>query len=219
MSCYHGICRAAYWIGIEQRMPKTNPEVFIVESLSLEDEAARRQEGAILSRMLKLSGKVNTKYFYIRTERELEEIVDLFDDSQHRYLHLSCHADRTSMDTTFDCISFKKLGEMLRPCLRNRRVFVSACEMANRNLAEQLLSGTGCYSLIGPSKAINFDDAAAFWVSFYHLMFKANERGMGRKNLQWCITELSALFGEPINYFSSSKSAKKGFKRVRSRRV
>jgi hypothetical protein len=91
--------------------------------------------------------------------------------------------------------------------------------MANRKLAKQLLQDTGCYSLIGPAKAINFDDAAAFWVSFYHLMFKANERGMGRKNLQWCITELSALFDEPVNYYSASRSTKQGFKRVPSRKI
>ncbi|MBB1094513.1 hypothetical protein HUU61_24920 [Rhodopseudomonas palustris] len=97
------------------------------------------------------------------------------------------------MGTTFDDVSFKQLGQMLGPCLENRRVFVSACEKANSKLAKQLLPGSGCYSLIGPARAINFDDAAAFWVSFYHLMFKANERGMGRKDLQWCITELAAL--------------------------
>ena len=99
------------------------------------------------------------------------------------------------------------------------RVFVSACEMANKNLARQLLKNSGCYSLIGPSKSINIDDAAAFWVSFYHLMFKANERGMGRKDLQWCITELTALFDEPINYYSSSRKMKQGFIRVRSRKI
>lgn len=195
-------------------MTKTNPELFIIESLTLDDEADSRHEGEILSRMLNLSGKTKTKYFYIRTKRELEEIVDLFDDSQHRYLHLSCHANGSEMATTFDSISFEDLGSMLRPCIQNRRVFVSACEMANSGLASQLLKGSGCYSLIGPARAINFDDAAAFWVSFYHLMFKASERGMGRKTLQRYISELSTLFDEPVNYYSSSKSAKSGFTRV-----
>ena len=200
-------------------MAKTIPELFIIESLRLEDEEKKRQEGEILSRMLNLSGKSKTKYYYIRTKRELDEIVDIFDESQYRYLHISCHADESTMSTTFDEITYLELGEMLEPCIDNRRVFVSACEMANYKLAKKLLKNTGCYSLIGPSRTINFDDAAAFWISFYHLMFKANERGMGRKNLQWCITELSALFNEPINYFASSRSSKQGFKRIRSKKI
>ena len=108
---------------------------------------------------------------------------------------------------------------MLSTCLENRCVLVSACEMANSKLAKQLLPGSRCYSLIGPARAINSDDAAAFWVSFYHLMFRANERGMGRKDLQWCITELAALYGEPINYFAASRSAKQGFKRIPSKKI
>jgi hypothetical protein len=200
-------------------MARTVSEVFIIESLRLEDEEKNRQEGEILSRMLNLSGKTKTRYYYIRTKKELDEIIDIFDESRHRYLHISCHANKKCMSTTFDDIEYPELGEMLEPCVENRRVFVSACEMANKNLAKLLLKDTGCNSLIGPSRLIGFDDAAAFWISFYHLMFKANERGMGRKDLRWCITELSALFKEPINYFASSKSSDKGYKKIRSKKI
>lgn len=193
---------------------KTKPEVFIVESLRLEDEQAGRQEGDLLSRMLHLAGKSGTQYFYLRTKRELDEIIDLFDESGCRYLHISCHANHQGMSTTFDDISYAELGGMLAPCIEGRRVFVSACEMATENLARELLNGTGCHSLIGPKQAINFDDAAAFWVSFYHLMFKLNDLKMNRESLQRRITELSAVFEEPINYFASSKSSKHGFKLV-----
>jgi hypothetical protein len=157
----------------------TVPELFIIESLRLDDEEQGSQEGEILARMLRLSGKEKTKYFYIRTERELDEIIDLFDESRYRYLHISCHADRKGMATTFDNISHVELGRKLESCLEGRRVFVSACEMANETLAGALLKKTGCYSLIGPAKEIGFDDAAAFWISFYHLMFK----------IQWTLHE------------------------------
>lgn len=193
---------------------KTKPEVFIIESLTLDDEKAGRQEGDIISRMLHLAGKVDTQYYYIRTVRELEEMIDLFDDSGHRYLHISCHANQNSMATTFDVVPYAKLGAMLRPCLDGKRVFVSACQMASDNVAAELLKGSGCYSLIGPKKNIAFDDAAAFWVSFYHLMFKANELKMTRENLQQRIKDLSAIYEEPINYFASSRKRKQGFVRV-----
>jgi hypothetical protein len=31
-----------------------------------------------------------------------------------------------------------------------------------------------CYSIVGQVGALRFDDAAVFWTSFYHLVFKEN---------------------------------------------
>jgi hypothetical protein len=192
----------------------TKPELFIVESLDLEDEVQGRQEGEILARMLKLSGKTDTRYYYIRTERELDEIIDLFDDSDYRYLHISCHANKRGMATTFDSVSYASLGEKLNDCLEGRRVFVSACEMANDTLAAELLKETGCYSLIGPAAKINFDDSAAFWITFYHLMFKVDDRRMKHRNVEFYVKELSTLFNEPVNYFRHDESIAKGYRRI-----
>jgi hypothetical protein len=192
----------------------TLPELFIIESLKLEDEEDHAHEGEILARTLRLSGKSKTKYFYIRTERELDEIIDLFDESQFRYLHLSCHANKTSMGTTFDSVRYAQLGKKLENCLEGRRVFVSACQMANEALAAALLKDTGCYSLIGPKKTIAMDDAAAFWVTFYHLMFKLNDQAMKRRDIQHYVRELSMLFKEPINYYAVDNAKSRGFKKV-----
>jgi hypothetical protein len=53
----------------------TIPEVFIIESLKLKDEEDGHQEGQLLSKMLHLSGKTKTKYFYISTKKELDERI------------------------------------------------------------------------------------------------------------------------------------------------
>lgn len=198
---------------------RTKPELFILESLTLNDEKHQRQEGEIISRLLRLAGKTRTKYFYIRTRRELEEFIDLFDESQYRYLHISCHANSNEMATTFDEVLYSDLGAMLGPYLVGRRVFVSACQMASKNLARHLLCGTGCYSLIGPQKDINFDDAAAFWVSFYHLMFKVDDLRMKGETLRAHTKQLEALYGEPINYFTASRKAKQGYRLVSNKHV
>ena len=198
-------------------MAKTIPELFVIESLTLDDEEHERFEGDILSKMLNLSGKTKTKYYYIRTKRELVKMLQLFGRSKYRYLHISCHANDWAMSTTLDQINYRDLGTMLRPLVSGRRVFVSACEMANRRMAKEILAHTGCYSLIGPSRAIGFDDAAAFWVSFYHLMFKANKRSMAQGELRECIRDLSALYDEPINFYSASSRLKQGFRLVRHR--
>jgi len=51
----------------------SRPEVFIIESLTLDDERHDRYEGQIISRILALSGK-SCEYYYIRTTRELSSV-------------------------------------------------------------------------------------------------------------------------------------------------
>lgn len=196
----------------------TIPEIFIIESLKLKDEEKGHQEGQLLSKMLHLSGKDKTKYFYIRTKKELDEIIDRFEDSKYRYLHMSCHANKTGMATTFDDLSYEELGEMLGPCLDRRRVFVSACQMANKRCATALLKDTGCFSLVGPAKKINIDDAAAFWITFYHLMFKVDDRVMKHRDVEYYVTELASLFKEPMSYFRRSSDNPDGFVKIATKK-
>ena len=193
---------------------KTKPQLFIIESLDLEDEKKNLKEGHIISNMLHLAGKRKTKYCYIRTSRELWKMIKIFGKSRHRYLHISCHANKSEFYTTFDAVRYAKLGKMLRPHLRGRRVFVSACKMANRTLAKELFRGSGLLSLTGPQRDIYMDDAAAFWVSFYHLMFKIDSRGMKRESLRETVGKLSAIYNEPINCFLATRKRKFGFERV-----
>jgi hypothetical protein len=81
----------------------TVPEVFIIESLELADEAKERREGAVLAAVLKMCGK-NPLYYYIRTQAELELMAGEFEKSGYRYLHISCHGGGTSLDTTLDSV-------------------------------------------------------------------------------------------------------------------
>ena len=192
----------------------TIPEIFIIESLNLKNEENGHQEGQLLSKMLHLSRKEKTKYFYIRTKKELGKIIDRFAESNYRYLHLSCHANKTGMATTFDHLSYDELGEMLGPSLKRRRVFVSACQMANKVCARALLKNTGCYSLVGPAKKIKIDDAAAFWMTFYHLMFKVDDRVMKHRDVEYYVTELASLFDEPMSYFRRNSASHEGFVQV-----
>lgn len=186
---------------------KTNAELFIIESLALEDEEDGLQEGRIISDMLHLAGKKKTRYYYIRTRRELEKIIEIFGESKHRYLHISCHAGKSRFYTTFDTVSYARLSKMLRPHLQGRRVFVSACQMANETLAEELFRDSEVLSLVGPKEDVYIDDAAAFWVSLYHLMFKKNVKRMTGKDLRETIEQLSTMYDEHINYFGALKGS------------
>lgn len=158
--------------------------------------------------------KKRSSYHYIRTRRELERIATVFGKSGFRYLHISCHGNEDTMATTFDHLVFAEVGAILRPHLRGRRVFLSACDMTNRDFASELLMDSGCHSVIGPAEAVAFSDAALLWSSFYHLAFRTNEVVMQR---EWVLAHLkstASLFQLRMNYFSSSRS--KAFARLSS---
>lgn len=160
---------------------KTKPNVFIIESLRFDDEKSRRKEGKFISHILNLAGR-DYQYYYIRTKSELKEVLLFFEESKFRYLHLSCHADADGIALTLDDIGIQEMGSLFRPYLKDRRIFFSACEIVTPSLAATLLKETGCLSVIGPSKSVGFDEAALFWASFYHLMFKNSS--MKRKDIK-----------------------------------
>ncbi len=176
------------------------PEVFIVESLDLDDEVEDRFEGKILTEMLRLGGK-KPLYFYVRTKRELEGVLRLFEKSEYRYLHLSCHGNDKSIFTTLDEISFRELGVLLAPYLEGCRLFVSSCEVVNEHLAEVVMP-SGCVSIIGPRDEVLFSDAAIFWASFYHLAFSSNKKRMKRGEIKPILRQMARLFGVPVAYAS-----------------
>lgn len=186
------------------------PEVFIIESLRFDDEEEGLFEGKILSQILNMHEK-RCKYFYIRTKKELIKVLELFEKSKYRYLHLSCHGGAKSMATTLDSIKFDELGEIVRPHLENRRLFVSACKMVNDNLAKAIIPTSKCYSVIGPNKPVDFTDSAIFWSSLYHLMFTENSNAMKRTALLKNIRNISKLFKVDISYFAINQSNENGY--------
>jgi len=192
---------------------KSKPRVFIVESLRFADEKRDLFEGRFVSQILALSGSLS-EYVYLRTKKELEEVMDHFASSGYRYLHFSCHGNDNEIALTLDDIPFDEFGQMVAPYLENRRVFFSSCEVMNEHLANALLNRTGCYSVIGPSRSIDFDRAAIYWASFYHLMLRDEAQSMKRDRLKETTATLQHLFGVHMRYFSASKSAKDGFKEV-----
>jgi hypothetical protein len=184
----------------------SRPELFIIESLDLKDEKADSFEGRRISQLLHLSGKF-CEYVYIRTERELREILKEFKRSRYRYLHVSCHGGTNNEDnrciwTTFDDIDFVKAGRIFAPYINERLVFVSACQAASMSLASSLMSSTTCYSVMAPTNDIKAHDAAFFWATFYHLMFKRNDRSMKREVIREVGAAAAKLFQVRIKLFA-----------------
>lgn len=192
----------------------TKPNVFIIESLDFEDEKDGLYEGEIISKILNFSGIIH-QYFYIRTKQEFMHVIELFEESNYRYLHISCHGNKNAISTTLDTIEFKELGLILENVLDRKRLFISACSSVNQNLANKILSDTECFSVIGPNKKINMGDAAIFWASFYQLMFKNNRKAMKRDDLEVTLKKLTDVFKISLKYFATSQSSSTGWKEVK----
>jgi hypothetical protein len=82
---------------------------------------------------------------------------------------------------------------------------MSSCSVVNKDLANEIIPKSECYSIIGPKKDIEFRDAAIMWASFYHLMFKKNKRNMFRDGLIENMQKVVNTFEQPLNYFSISR--------------
>lgn len=189
----------------------SQPEIFIIESLDFKDEKAERFEGRIISQILGLSGK-QCEYYYIRTKRELKTLLDQFKSTHYRYLHLSCHGSSESISTTLDPIPFSELGPLLRPFLRRRRLFLSACSATNSALADTIMPGSGCYSILGPDQDIYFSDAAVLWASFYHVMFTADSKAMKYKTIKAKAQEVSDMYRVRLRLIARNEDRQKDYK-------
>jgi hypothetical protein len=188
----------------------SQPEIFIIESIEFKDEREELFEGRIISKILAMSGK-DCKYCYIRTKRELKALLEQFDSSHYRYLHLSCHGNRKSLFTTLDPNPFSELGPLLKPHLRNRRLFISACLATNHALADAIMPNSGCYSILGPDQKIFFGDAAVLWASFYHVMFTADSKTMKYKTIKAKAQEVADMFRVQLRLIGHAKEDAKRY--------
>lgn len=179
----------------------TDFSLFIIESLDLEDEEGRR-EGRILRDILGMSNPgLSVQYFYLRTEKEFSVALERFSASGSRYLHISCHGNKRTVALTLDAMNFARFGDHVRPHLKNRRLFMSACAVVNDDLASEVMP-SGCYSLIGPNRKINFDDAVLMWATFYHLMVRApGANKMRNDQIRDALRRAWQTFGERFTYF------------------
>lgn len=192
-------------------MTSTKADVFIIESLNPDDEGNGRFEGSSISHILRLHGKT-PKYRYVRTRSDFEDAVTAFQASRYRYLHISAHADAEGMCTTNqEEIDYDELAELLAPCLKGKRLFLSACSMVHDDMAREIIPKTGCYSVVGPKEDIEFSAAAVFWPSIYHLMFSHNGTKMKHRELKDNLISVADLFDIEIGYYSRSKKRKRGY--------
>lgn len=190
----------------------TQPAVFIIESLRFKDEKNNRLEGQILSHILQLNN-ISSEYYYFRTKKELIEILEMFEASDFRYLHVSCHGSGSHIHLTLDDLTYLEFGNLVSHYLFGKRLFLSACQATNSRLIKNIIPGSGCNSVIGPVHNIEFRDAAISWAAFYHLMFKSNPSSMKRDPIIKNLQKVVDTFEQPLNYFFKNSKTVRGYKK------
>lgn len=170
------------------------PEVFILESLTEENEEAGLFEGRVLYKTLKMAGK-KPKYYYFRTKDELQLLALTFRESGYRYLHFSCHGDLTHIHTTLELVSYNEFAEIFDGLLRNRRLFMSACETGNELFSTCVAArNKGMYSIAAPIQQIRFDQAYAIWTSFYTKAYLMDKNMMKAKYISSALANMCKFF-------------------------
>lgn len=175
--------------------------VFIIESMDIENEVNGKLDGLALKTILDLCDIPN-HYYYIRTKLELENIIQLFADSDYGFLHLACHGNEHELGLTYENIDFDELELIIGHHLYRRRLYLSACKAARFELAQHFVPKYHCYSVIGTPDNIDYDKAAVFWSSFYYLMYAKNQINMPQKDLWPILKNVSRSFEINLNYFS-----------------
>jgi hypothetical protein len=178
--------------------------VFIIESMDTVSESNGKLDGRTLKAILDLCDIPN-QYRYIRTKLEFEKIIEEFEDSSYRFLHLSCHADNKGIELTYEDVDFDELDLMLGHALHHRRLFLSACKVAAFELAEHFIPKYHCFSVIGTPDEIDYDRAAIFWSSFYYLMYFNDPKQMVQADILPTLLKVSDTFNVNLNYFSIIK--------------
>lgn len=178
----------------------TEPEVFIIESLAVEDELRERYEGKALRDSLRIAG-LRPGYYYVRTKAELAEALELFRHSSYRFLHISVHGSEKCIHTTLDEITNMEFAKMCEGKLRNRRVFFSACSVGGGTMNLTLPSkNKGMHSIAAPVDKIQFGIAAAFWTAFYVKALSDNPMSLKVSDLRPALNKLCGFFGVRIGW-------------------
>lgn len=183
----------------------TIPEVFILESLTTDNEDYNQFEGQALCNALRLAGK-NPKYYYFQDVEELSALATLFDISNYRYLHVSCHGDIDYIPIGDNILTYDEFFSPFTGKLQSKRLFMSACLLGNSAFVEAAMKANDkIASVVAPTDTIDFAIALAFWTAFYIGCFNEQEDKIKDKVLMEKVAELGSVFNETFFVATNDK--------------
>lgn len=176
------------------RKPSTISDVFIIESLHKKD-IEDKHDGKKLYTALKLSGK-NPKYFQVENQFELKNILEIFKNSRYRFLHISCHASKNTIElANGEVLFYKDFSNLFKDVFNQHRLFISACELGNEEVMTTLMRDHlgKLHSVIAPNTKFLFNHAYSFWITFYISIFEETQTVITSKLIKEIIQNLTKL--------------------------
>ena len=128
-----------------------------------------------------------------------------FAESRFRYLHIACHGRRGSFRLTYDKVPYRNFAQIIGPVITDRRLFLSACEIAHDELAREIYKASRPYSITGPTCKILFSDAAVIWASLYNLLFKHDPVIIKGRVIRKFLRDLCELYDVTFAHFGRIK--------------
>ena len=180
------------------------PGIFIIESFSFKEEQNNDLPGYHLYQSLTFC-KINEHaplYYFIRTKREFEEVLNKFEESNYEFLHLFCHGNSTHLELALEQISFEDFFSITEDRLYRKRLFISACNVVNIDFAKLFIPRVHCKSIIGAPAITNKDIEFLVWSSFYYQMLVSGNTFMKQKSIIEKIKDLTRLYGIEMIYYS-----------------
>lgn len=173
----------------------TRSDVFIIESLPETDP----HDGKILCDALKFSNKT-PRYCSVQNSDEFENALLQFQDSNYRYLHISCHGERDRVSFAdggwSDDRDFAGMFHSLS--LPVVRVFFSACLLGRKDFSEKIIrANSAIHSIVAPCPKVKFTLSLAFWIAFYTTIFDRDSDRMSIKNILDAVRSNTDHFGFP----------------------
>ncbi len=187
--------------------------IFIIESVRNGDY----RDGHSLEKILNLSG-IKTEYREATSKDDFIAHIEEFKHSGLRYLHISCHAAKDGFEIGDEDVPNDELEKIFGNSLSKRRVFLSACEAGNKDLAARLILKNGAFSVIGTPIELYFSKAAIFWNCLFHAIHMRNSKKTSKKLLTETLESIVNLLDVPINYYSFIRDSENAVSRKKIRK-
>lgn len=199
----------------------TRVGVFIIESRKIEEEKTGKKQGLILTEMLTLLGVIS-EYRYIRTKKELIEMVNQYYASKFRYLRLSMHGvSSQNKPLNKFSLSLEKItyDEFCNIIIKNghdknekRRLFISACHVAADITIPFREKSNSFISIIAPSINIKTKIAPLAWATFYNKMFSVEKNSMATNIIKENLQNICVFFAVKFKGYFRNKNSTSQYK-------
>jgi hypothetical protein len=111
-----------------------------------------------------------------------------------------------------DRLCFGDLAKCFGDSIKDKRLFLSACQVVNRDFAKIIMEECNPLSIIGPRTNVAFDDADLLWSSIYSKMFTINPKAMSSADLLETAAAAAGYFEVPMMYYLRDRKRPSGFR-------